>query len=272
MDLDRLRRSLTASVRAAGARIEAIRIAGAATRHKADASPVTDADEAAEALLSDAIRALTPELPIVGEEAFAAGFVPEDCGATFWLIDPLDGTADFVRGGSDYTVNVALVVEHASVLGLVLTPRDGLLWSGGPDLGAFRQEAEGAPEQPIRTVACQQAPVRVLASRTHGDALTDAFMARLPHAKVISRGSSLKLCLIAEGLADIYPRWGSTSEWDIAAGQAVLAGAGGAVLVPPACALPLRYGKPGFANTPFIAVGDAVGAREQGLLAQIASL
>jgi 3'(2'), 5'-bisphosphate nucleotidase len=270
MNLDLLRRSLIASVRAACARIEAIRLGGIETRQKADASPVTQADEAAEDLLTAVIRALTPAIPIVGEEAFAAGFVPEDCGATFWLIDPLDGTAEFVRGGADYTVNVALVVERVPVLGLLATPRDGVLWSGGPDIGAFRQGADGV-EQTIHTRPLADPPV-VLASHSHGDPNTEAYIGRLGACRRTNRSSSLKLAVIAEGAADLYPRWGNTSEWDIAAGQAILTGAGGAVVMIPCGEARLGYGKHGFANGPFIAVGDEAAVRARGWLDGLAEL
>ena len=247
---DRLIEALIPAVREAGALIERIRRAGIVARDKADASPVTEADEAAERLLTVAIAAADPHALIVGEEACAAGVKPDPC-ARFWLIDPLDGTRDFIAGYPDYSVNVALIEAGEPVLGLVLAPRDGTLWAGAAGAGAFR-ERDGKR----LTVATRQfgvAPV-VVTSRSHLDDATRAYAAAIPGADTRPSGSSLKFCLLAEGSADVYPRFGPTSEWDTAAGDAVLRAAGGATRQPGGAAF--AYGKPGYLNGAFLAVGD----------------
>lgn len=243
--------ALAPAVRAAGALIEEIRLAGVVSRDKHDASPVTEADERAELLLAAAIAEVDPHALIVGEEACAAGVKP-DPTSRFWLIDPLDGTKDFIAGGPDYTVNIALIEAGMPVLGLVLSPRDGTLWAGVVGSGAFRERA-GGPREPIRTRRMPAAPI-VVTSRSHRDGVTDAYVAALPGADVRPSGSSLKFCLVAEGSADVYPRFGPTSEWDTAAGHAVLLAAGGDMR--DASRAPFAYGKPDFLNGPFLAVGD----------------
>ena len=249
----RLIDALAPAVREAGELVERIRLAGIVSRDKADASPVTEADEQAEILLTAAIAAADPGALIVGEEACAAGIRPDPC-TRFWLIDPVDGTKDFIAGGPDYSVNVALIDGGVPVLGLVLAPRSGLLWAGAVGLGvaAFRQIAGGARE-PITTRAMGDAPV-VVTSRSHLDHQTRAYCAAIPNARTEPSGSSLKFCLLAEGSADVYPRFGPTSEWDTAAGDAVLRAAGGIVRHPDG--RDFAYGKPEFLNGAFLAVGD----------------
>jgi len=247
---DRLIEALAPAVREAGVLIERIRAAGVVARDKADASPVTEADEAAERLLTAAIAAADPGAVIVGEEASAAGYQPEP-SARFWLIDPLDGTRDFIAGGPDYSVNVALIEGGVPVLGLVLAPRNGTLWAGGVGIGAVR-ELSGRREA-IATRAFPAAPV-VVTSRSHLDEKTRAYAAAIPGADTRPSGSSLKFCLLAEGAADVYPRFGPTSEWDTAAGDAVLRAAGGTTRQADGRAF--AYGKPRFLNGAFLAVGD----------------
>jgi 3'(2'), 5'-bisphosphate nucleotidase len=242
--------ALIPSVRAAGDLIEDVRRAGAVVRDKADASPVTEADERAEALLTSAITSIDPDALIVGEEAFAAGVKP-DPTARFWLIDPLDGTRDFIRGGPDYSVNVALIEAGIPVLGLVLAPRDGTLWAGTAEIGAFRERSGRRESISTRTFA--STPL-VVTSRSHLDDRTRAYVASIADADVRPSGSSLKFCLLAEGAADVYPRFGPTSEWDTAAGDAVLRAAGGTTCHPNGA--PFGYGKRDFANGAFLAVGD----------------
>jgi len=242
--------ALAPAVREAGRLIERVRAAGVVARDKADSSPVTVADEQAEVLLAAAIRQLEPEALIVGEEASAAGHKP-DPAARFWLIDPLDGTRDFVRGGPDYSVNVALIESGVPVLGLVLAPRDGTLWAGAAGSGAFR-ERDGR-RAPIAARPLGTAPV-VVTSRSHLDDATRAYAASIANAQTRPSGSSLKFCLLAEGSADVYPRFGPTSEWDTAAGDAVLRAAGGLTHHPDR--RPFGYGKPEFLNGAFLALGD----------------
>jgi len=230
----------------------------AMTRIKADDSPVTAADDAAERLIVPALRALTPEIPVVSEEAAAEGRVPEIRGAAnpggrFWLVDPLDGTKEFIAGKDDFTVNVALIEDGRPVLGVVHVPALDLTYVGvAPDL-ATRQRGAAGP----RRIAARLRPADgaiVLASRSHGDAAAlDAFLADESVRARRTAGSALKFCLLAEGVADLYPRLGRTMEWDTAAGQAVLAAAGGSVATLDGA--PLRYGKPGFENPHFVARG-----------------
>ena len=243
--------ALAPAVRAAGRLIETIRLGGHAVRHKADASPVTEADEAAEALLAAAIRAVDAA-PIVAEEAHAGGHRPEP-SARFWLIDPLDGTKDFIAGRPAYSVNVALIEAGRPVLGLVLAPRDGMLWAGALGHGAYR-EADGGNREAIATRRYRTPPT-VVVSHSHLDAATEAYLATLGPVQLEPAGSSLKFCRLAEGSADAYPRFGPTCEWDTAAGHAVLLAAGGAMRA--AGGDDFGYGKPGYLNGGFLAVGDA---------------
>jgi 3'(2'), 5'-bisphosphate nucleotidase len=216
-----------------------------AVRGKDDASPVTEADERAEKLIVPALAALTPGVPVVAEEEVAAGRVPA-IGERFWLVDPLDGTKEFISRNGEFTVNVALVERGEPVLGVVLAPALGAR-------GAWVDDDAG--RRPIRCRAVPPEGLTVVASRSHGDAAAlDAFLAGKKVASLASAGSSLKLCLVAAGEADLYPRLGRTMEWDIAAGHAVLRAAGGEVTRLDD-GQPLRYGKPGFDNPHFVAAG-----------------
>lgn len=236
----------------AGAVVMEVYATDFAVRGKEDASPVTQADERAEALIVPALAALLPGVPIVAEEAVAKGQVPE-VGARFWLVDPLDGTKEFVSRNGEFTVNIALVENGVPVLGVVLAPAIGRLFAGAADLGARVEDTQGR-----RAIACRATPAEgltVVASRSHGDAAAlDAFLAGRKVASLASAGSSLKLCLVAAGEADLYPRLGRTMEWDIAAGHAVVLAAGGAVRR--LDGTPLTYGKPGFDNPHFYAAGS----------------
>ena len=223
------------------------------TRLKADASPVTDADHRAEAIIVPALEALAPGVPVVAEEACAMHGVPE-VGAEFWLVDPLDGTREFISRNGEFTVNIALVQHGVPVLGVVLAPALGRLFSGAAGVGAW------AEEQGQRRAICVRVPASaglvVVGSRSHGDAdALDRFLAGRCVAELRAAGSSLKFCLLAAGEADLYPRLGRTMEWDIAAGHAVLAAAGGRV--ERLDGTPMTYGKQGFENPHFVAWGHA---------------
>lgn len=235
--------------REAGEAIRAIRRRGFDVAHKGDQSPVTEADHAAEAILLAALAKVAAGIPVVAEEEAAAGRVPE-LGQAFFLVDPLDGTREFVRGGDDYTVNIGLVVGGTPVLGLVLAPEKGRLWAGLVG-GEARVEGQGGDRQPLR-VRAPGSRLTVVASKSHMNQATRDFLAaELPDAELVSVGSSLKFCLLAEGTADYYPRLSPTSEWDTAAGHAVLLAAGGRVDAPDGSSL--GYGKPGFLNAGFAA-------------------
>lgn len=218
---------------------------------KADASPVTEADCMAEALIVPALQALLPDVVVVAEEAVSAGKIPK-IGERFWLVDPLDGTKEFISRNGEFTVNVALIENGLPVLGVVLAPAIGCLFAGVVGQGAFVVDSCGRREISCRF--CDDDGLIVVASRSHGDAeALGKFLAGSKIRELRTAGSSLKLCLVASGEADVYPRLGRTMEWDIAAGQAVLMAAGGSVEDLKGGAL--RYGKPGFENSHFVAWG-----------------
>jgi 3'(2'), 5'-bisphosphate nucleotidase len=209
----------------AGRAILAVREAGFRVDAKEDASPVTVADLAAHELLVAGLEAGST-LPILSEEGGEVPWEARREWQRFWLIDPLDGTREFVDGFDDFTVNVALVEAGRPVLGVVHAPALGTSWAGIVGQGAWRWQAEA--RRPIQVAP--RWPPRVLASRAHLDAITWAWIAAIPGAQLVRCGSSVKFCRIAEGHADLYPRFSPTCEWDTAAGQAVLEAAGGAVL------------------------------------------
>ena len=239
----------------AGAAILAVRARGFDVQRKADASPVTEADHAAEAIILAGLRAATPDIPVVAEEEMSAGHVVE-AGYAFWLVDPLDGTREFAAGRDEFTVNIALVRDGRPVLGVVGVPATGEMFLGIVGQGASKRDHTGR-----HRIAARKAPpegLTVLASRSHGNATAlDDFLRGRKVAQIANYGSSLKFCRMAEGLADLYPRHGRTMEWDTAAAQAVLEAAGGAVLRMDGT--PLRYGKPGWENPHFYATGSQAG-------------
>ncbi|HEV7253803.1 MAG TPA: 3'(2'),5'-bisphosphate nucleotidase CysQ [Mesorhizobium sp.] len=234
---------------------------------KADHSPVTEADLASERIILEGLRAGLPDLPVVSEEKASAGLAPHDPGEAFILVDPLDGTREFVARNGDFTVNIALVREGRAELGVVYAPCSRRFFSGRPGLAetlvVSGDGSEILERRPVTVRPCA-APPRVVASRSHRTPETDAFIRRLASAELVSVGSSLKFCMIAEGEADIYPRFGRTMEWDTAAGDAVLRAAGGVTLG--LDGKPLRYGKrppltgTDYENPSFVAAGaeDAV--------------
>jgi 3'(2'), 5'-bisphosphate nucleotidase len=244
---------------AAGKAIMAVYETDFVAETKADSSPVTEADSAAEAIILEGLRARLPDVVCVAEEEVAGGKVPAALGEAFILVDPLDGTKEFIGRKGDFTVNIALVRSGFPVIGVVYAPARGALYSGRP--GAATKAtigADGTPgeRQPIAMRPTPQVP-RIVASRSHRTPETDAFIDRFPGAETISVGSSLKFCLLAEGTADLYPRFGRTMEWDTAAGDAVLRAAGGTTTVPDGS--PFTYGKRNqaddadFANSWFVA-------------------
>lgn len=219
---------------------------------KADDSPVTEADLAAEATILETLRVLTPDIPIIAEEEMAAGRVPPNIGNRFWLVDPLDGTREFLARNGEFTVNIALIENARPILGVVHAPAKNLSFSGGPD-GAARQDGNG-PVQPIAVRRPPPEGLTVAVSRSHrNDAEIERFLAGKTVAGRIISGSSLKFCLVAAGEADLYPRFGPTMEWDTAAGHAVLAAAGGRVTTVEGDEF--LYCKKDFANPGFLAWG-----------------
>jgi len=223
-------------------------------RAKDDASPVTAADEAAEACILQALETLTPEIPVVAEEAMAAGTQADISGGLFWLVDPLDGTKEFLARNGEFTVNIALIQDGEPVAGVVHAPAMAMTWAGAGAGSATYSEAD-RPPQGIETRQAPEDGLVVVASRRHGTTKElDRFLADYHVAEQMEAGSSLKFCLIASGKADLYPRFGRTMEWDTAAGHAVLLAAGGSVTRADD-GRPLRYAKPGFENPHFIARG-----------------
>lgn len=221
---------------------------------KSDATPVTLADQQAETVILEGLAVIDPATPVIAEESVAAGHIPTiDPAGRFWLVDPLDGTREFIDRNGEFTVNIALIEAGLPLLGVVVAPAIGAMYTGLVGLGAWRVDPSG--RHPIRCRPVPEEGLAVVASRSHGDERAlDAFLAGRRVASRVNAGSSLKLCLLAEGRADLYPRLGRTMEWDIAAGHAVLAAAGGRV-----CRIedgrPLRYGKAGFENPHFFAAG-----------------
>lgn len=251
LPLEFLLTALTPLIKEAGALVMRIYATDFEVEIKADESPVTKADLCAEKVLFEGLRRITSEIPVVGEEAAAIGDIP-DVSDRYWLVDPIDGTKEFVSRNGEFTVNIALIDRGVPVLGLVLAPALGRLFTGAAGLGAWVEDEQS--RRPILVRAVPADGLTVVGSRHHGD--DAAVAALLAGRRVAARktvGSSLKLCLVAEGAADVYPRFGRTMEWDTAAGDAVLRAAGGAV-----CSLDgklLRYGKPGFENPDFVAWG-----------------
>ncbi|WEX07791.1 3'(2'),5'-bisphosphate nucleotidase CysQ [Chelativorans sp. AA-79] len=247
---------------AAGREIMAHYEAGVSVERKSDASPVTEADRAAERVILEGLRATVAGTPCVSEEEASGGVLPACGDEGFFLVDPLDGTREFIERRPDFTVNIAYVKAGAPVAGVVYAPARGLLYSGRPG-GAFEAECPDgaiASRREIRARARGNPPA-IVASRSHLTPETEAFIARYPGAETVSIGSSLKFCMLARGDADLYPRYGRTMQWDTAAGDAVLRAAGGRTLT--LDGEPFTYGPKGgegleaFANPFFIAEGRA---------------
>jgi 3'(2'), 5'-bisphosphate nucleotidase len=239
------------ATRAAAAILE-IRAHGFAVERKSDASPVTAADRAAEALIVAGLRAAAPAIPVVAEEEVAAGRVTEAAPA-FWLVDPLDGTREFAAGRDEFAVNVGLVRDGRAYLGAVALPATGEIYLGIVGTGAWRLDAAGN-RRPIHARTPPEAGLDVMASRHYADdPRLAAFLNGRKIASITNIGSAMKFCRLAEGKADLYPRLGRTMEWDTAAPQAVLVAAGGHVLTLEGT--PLGYGKPGWENPSFICTG-----------------
>jgi len=244
--------ALEALARRAGSAILEIYAGEIEVRHKADSSPVTLADERAEAIILPGLADLAPGWPVVAEEQVAAGHAPTIGAGPVWLVDPLDGTKEFIRRNGEFTVNIGLLVDLVPVAGVVLAPAAGVLWSGAPGQ-AWRVEPDGT-RHPITCRPRPDTGIKVVTSRSHNqpEAL-ERWRARFASSELTFAGSSLKFCRVAEGSADVYPRFGPTCEWDTAAGHAVLLAAGG--VVETFDGLPLGYGKPRFLNPDFLARG-----------------
>jgi 3'(2'), 5'-bisphosphate nucleotidase len=238
---------------AAGTAIMAVYRTDFDSTRKDDGSPLTEADTAAEAAIVPGLRALTPDIPVVSEEEVAEGNGPDRVGRTFWLVDPLDGTREFLKRNDEFTVNIGLIVEGVPALGVLYAPALDLMFTAAGTGTATLRDGTGTTHQ----ISCRAAPgygVAVMVSRSHAtnDKL-DGWLADKNVDERIPRGSALKFGLLAEGKADIYPRFGPTCEWDTAAGHAIVLAAGGTVET--FDGEPLSYGKPDFLNPGFVVYG-----------------
>ena len=250
-----LAKSLVTLALLAGREIMAIYATDFSPRTKSDLTPVTAADEAAERVILEGLAKLDPQIPVISEEAAAAGRIPQ-VGSSFYLVDPLDGTKEFVSHNGEFTVNIAKIENGVPVLGVVYAPAIGRIFWGDITKGAAEGKItadETINWKKLLVRPCPGDGAIVVASRSHRDSATDDYLKTVKVAKLVSAGSSLKFCLIAAGEADLYPRFGRTMEWDTAAGHAVLLAAGGKVLN--SDGQPLGYGKRdrGFDNPGFIA-------------------
>ncbi len=238
--------AIEALARRAGAVILDIYGGDFTVEHKRDRSPVTRADREAEAVILAGLAELAPHIPAVAEEEMAAGRRPDIADGPFWLVDPLDGTKEFVKRNGEFTVNIGLIQEGRPAMGVVLAPVIGRMWSAAGAGTATLSEKDGAR----RAIACRPPPPRgavVMASRSHNDERAMArWLRSLTDPVVEQAGSSIKFCRVADGTADFYPRFGPTNEWDVAAAHAVLLAAGGELVT--LDGEPLAYGKPDFRN------------------------
>jgi 3'(2'), 5'-bisphosphate nucleotidase len=221
---------------------------------KPDRSPVTTADLAAHEVICERLRTLAPELPIVSEESAPAPFPVRRSWRRYWLIDPLDGTREFIKGNGEFSVNIALIQGHLPVLGVVYAPTKALSYFACRGCGAHKQSGTD-PAQPVHTRRARLDRLTVVGSRSHATEALDAFLQRLGPHDLLSMGSALKACLVAEGSADLYPRLGPTSEWDTGAAQCIVEEAGGGMS--DLQGKPLRYNtQPSLVNPPFMTYGD----------------
>jgi len=249
---------LTAIVARACAKISSLSLARLVPRMKADQSPVTVADEVSEALITEGVAQLLPGVPFISEESADARHNRLD--ASFLIVDPLDGTREFLAGRNEFTVNLSIITRGVPVAGIIAAPGRGRVWRGvvGVKAERLRLLEDGADQaQPIRTRVWPREGAVAAVSRSHFDKTTDAFLAELGPITRTASGSAIKFCQVAEGVADVYPRLATTCEWDVAAGQALVVAAGGAVKTPQG--LPLEYGRAAvnFRVPAFVAWGDA---------------
>ena len=252
---------LIAATLKAGKEIMSVHAAGPHVTYKNDCSPVTEADQRAEDVILEALAHHFPDIPVIAEEAAANGIIP-NASDEFFLVDPLDGTKEFISGKQDFTVNIALVRDGAPVMGVVYAPALKVLWTGDGNIACKVQISDEFEQTDVRKVRCRAKPTIPIAviSRSHCTPKTEAFVAERGLIDSISIGSSLKFCMLAEGAADVYPRFSRTMMWDTAAGDAVLRAAGGITL--DMSGAPLRYelddsDSDGLANPDFIAWGAA---------------
>ncbi|HET9680088.1 MAG TPA: 3'(2'),5'-bisphosphate nucleotidase CysQ [Gammaproteobacteria bacterium] len=222
---------------------------------KADDSPLTQADLAAHRIIVDGLRELTPDIPVLSEESADIPWAERQRWDSYWLVDPLDGTKEFIKKNGEFTVNIALIQNHQPVVGIVYAPALGVTYLGCEGVGAYRQRDDGEPEA-IQVAQTGRKPMKVVASRSHRGGKLDAFLQALGEIDTVPIGSSLKFCLVATGEADIYPRLGPTCEWDTGAGHCVAQAAGAHIVA--VDGEPLRYNsKESFLNPEFMVMADA---------------
>ncbi len=223
------------------------------TSYKEDNSPLTRADIAAHGLIVERLRELTPGLPILSEESKSEPYTTRQHWGTFWLVDPLDGTKEFIKRNGEFTVNIALIDNSAPVLGAVYAPALGVTYWAAKGMGAFKQN-QGATVEPIEVSDYREGPLKIVASRSHAGEQLTQFLEKVGSYECVSMGSSLKLCLVAEGVAHLYPRLGPTMEWDVAAAHCVVSEAGGTLT--DLTGYPLVYNKPDLLNPHFMVAGN----------------
>lgn len=254
MELASLMEGCVAIARAAGTRIMRIYANGFSVQDKKDHSPLTEADRAAHAVIDDGLEEIAPEYPVLSEESAAIPFEDRARWETYWLVDPLDGTREFVNNTPEFSVNIALIHQHEAILGVVYSPAYDLAYYAARGLGAFKQHVSEAPRQ-IHVAAKHRTPMIVASSRSHKSEAVQQFLGKVGEHELLIMGSALKSCLIAEGHADIYPRLGPTSEWDTAAAQCIVEEAGG--MLTDLQLQPLRYNtKASLLNPHFLVYGD----------------
>ena len=249
-----MRAALTAIAREAGEAILRVYRHDFAVQAKADGSPVTAADEAAHGVIVEALARLTPAIPVLSEESAGVPWAQRRLWQRYWLVDPLDGTKEFIKRTGEFTVNIALVDEGRPVIGVVHVPAKGITYTAAVEEGAFRQDGDGTATKILACSSCAQPP-RVVASRSHRGERLDGWLEQLGAHEIVSIGSSLKFCLVAEGAADLYPRLGPTMEWDTAAGQCVAECAGALVLDAAGAPLACNRGD-SLVNPDFLVSGD----------------
>ncbi len=249
-----LREGVIGIAQQAGAAIMQVYASGFDIEHKADDSPVTTADLAAHSLIVKGLAQLTPDVPVLSEESAQLPWETRRQWTRYWLVDPLDGTREFIKRNGEFSVNIALIDDGQPVFGVVQAPVTGVLWHATRGGKAYRRD--GASEDAIITQVPPALPLRVAASRSHRGQRTEELLQRMGDIELVAQGSSLKFCRIAEGTLDVYPRLGPTSEWDTAAGQCVLEAAGG-VLLAADTGQPFQYNqRPRLLNGDFVALGD----------------
>ncbi len=254
--LDRLQREAVIDIaQRAGVAIMQVYANGFDIERKDDDSPVTTADLAAHRLIVDGLAALTPDIPVLSEESAQLPWETRRHWSRYWLVDPLDGTREFIKRNGEFSVNIALIVDGHAVFGVVQAPVTGVVWHAMRGDRAYRRE--NGQDEVIITRVPPALPLRVAASRSHRSGRTELLLQRMGEIEMVAQGSSLKFCRIAEGTLDVYPRLGPTSEWDTAAGQCVLEAAGGVLLAADSGA-PFQYNqRPRLLNGDFVALGDA---------------